>query len=218
MDTDAEAARSILACAAEIEIAVEGEPLVTDEAIGLQDWSGTPTFVCPPDSALAVAGRHGSQVSLSVSSALDDEDALILAGSLRHLTVDSCDCCDSDRALVAVDLSHVLLMRPRTCTPIDVQTFCDPLLQLNAGYLRRTERHINGAHDDHLRAAIARLTDRPVRAIAAAQVARLAPTGLELQWVTEEGAHAAPLSFARAARSADELGWFLRYALHPELC
>jgi len=218
MNVDVEAARSILACAAEIEITVDGEPLALESPIGIQDWSGSPTFVCAPESPLALAGLHGSQVSLNVSSALSEDDTLLLAGHLRHLAVDNCACCESDRALIAVDLSHVLLLRSCASTPIDVADFCDPMLQLNTGYLRRTEQHLNESHGDHLRVAVARLTGRSVRTIGAAQVCALTPTGVDVQWITDDGAHAAALVFGRAARNADELGELLRRALHAEIC
>ncbi|HEX7738181.1 MAG TPA: hypothetical protein VF426_00885 [Marmoricola sp.] len=218
MDTYAEHARSILACASEIEISVDGEPLVYDDPIGLQDWSGIPTFVCRPDSALALASHDEREAWLTVTSPLSCDESLLLAGRLRHATTDLCDCCDAERAMVVIELDHVLLMRPRECTPITVDSFCDPSLQLNRGYLRRTELHINGAHDDHLRVAIARLIDQPLRTICGARVADLGPTGVGLQWIDEDGAHSAELRFDRAARDADELGRFLRHALHPELC
>ena len=70
----AEYARSILACADEMDITVDGLPLVDDgRPIGLQDWSGAPLFVCAPASPLARAGHDGGAVQLSISSAFATE-------------------------------------------------------------------------------------------------------------------------------------------------
>lgn len=84
--------------------------------------------------------------------------------------------------------------------------------------LRSVVAHANDHHGDELRLAVASRTGQRVRHVAAAQLTELTPRGVELQWVTMDGAHRAVLRFAATARSAEELGALLRRALHPGIC
>lgn len=219
MNDDAEAARSILACAAGVELAVEGVRQSLDGVVEeVRDWAGAPMIVCLSDGALVRAGRHGLDAVLSLRSGLRAGDSLLLAGRLRHVGTDTCRCCDGTRDYVVVDLTHVLLERAGGRTLVDLDKFGDPALELNSGYLRRSEEHLNSCHGEHLRHAAARRAGKRLDAIAAAQVVGLSPAGVELQYVTVNGSDTLPLTFPGVAHSVDELGHCLRWALHPDLC
>ena len=102
--------------------------------------------------------------------------------------------------------------------PIDLGDFGDPALQLNAGFLRSSEAHVNLAHAVHLRTAVARKAGCPVEAIVAAQLVGLSRDGLEVQWVTADGAQRLELRFPEPARTVDELATRVRDALRLDLC
>jgi hypothetical protein len=218
MDQHAEAARSILACPADVDLVVDGVPhALADGAVGLQDWAGVPTFVCSPDSALARAGGRGLRALLTATSATS-RARLVLAGRLRPAGTETCTCCDLRREYVAVDLARILLTDDEQRVRVALEDFSDPALELNRGFLSRTLDHLNDHHAEHLRHAVARRTGLPAADIAAACLTELDRRRAELRWVTETGAHRTVLRFDRAARSADELGAQLRRSLHPELC
>jgi len=219
VNDDARTARSILACPDEVELVVDGVPHPLDGAsLSLSDWSGTPVFVCASGCSLSRAGTQRRNALMAVTSSSVEGACLVLAGQLRRAGVNACTCADGAHDLVAVDLSRVLLTRGEQRLAIDLEEFENPTLQLNAGFLRRSEQHINLDHGDHLRHAVAqRLGLRPPE-VGGAQLRRLTVLGAELHWVTDEGGASTTLRFPRAARDADELGAYLREVLHPSLC
>ena len=214
-----EIARSVLACAAQIELTVDGVPHVLDSGVlGVQDRSGTPAFVCQESSRLAQMARVGCDARIAILSAFDETLSLQVAGRLRLLRHDGCEGCVEAHDIVVVDLAHVLLVVGADQISVDLDRFADPALCLNYGYLRRNQEHINDCHEDLLRAAVACRTSTPMPDIAAASVANLELDHVELRWVTIEGASNEVLQFASAARTAAELGEHLRDALHHGIC
>jgi hypothetical protein len=213
-------ARSILACPEEVELLVDGvpHPLADDARVALQDWAGTPTLACSPDSTLSHAARDGRHVLLTLASGVAPGRQLLLAGQLRQAGSDQCECCADERAWVVVDLTFVALTEGEERRQIDVGDFADPSLELNDGFLTRSMLHLNDRHGEHLRHAVAQRTGVAVREIAGVHLADLTARSVELQWVTAEGAHRTVLRFAAVARTAEELGMLLRRSLHPGLC
>jgi hypothetical protein len=218
MARPAERARSILACHAGFELLVDGVPMGHGSAWGLQDQTGRPAFLCRPHDALAAAGRQSRSAFLSVRSGLDGSESLLLGGTLRVAETQTCDCCDRVRDQVLVEPVFVLLARGRHRTPVGIDDFVDPALQLNTGYLHRAQEHVNRCHGDLLREVVVRRTGLPATQVAVAQLRGLAARGVELHWVSAEGAHRTVLRFPRMARTPDHLGSLLRRSLHPDLC
>jgi len=220
LNETAEAARSILARPEGAELAVDG---ILQPLDGLPesvcDWSGVPVIVCEPGGRVSQGGEARSEAVLSLRGGVLPEDgSLSLVGRLRHAGEDFCPCCGRLREHVLVDLTAVVLERGGVQVEIDVEEFADPALELNSGYLRCSADHLNAHHGEHLREGVAWRTTEHLDAIAAAQVASLSPSGVELRYVTVEGAHVLPLEFPEAARSAEELADRVRWAVHPDLC
>ncbi len=122
------------------------------------------------------------------------------------------------RDYVALDLSAVVLVRGNERVSVDPSDFTDPALGLNDGFLRRTVSHINERHGEHLRRTIAALVNLPVRGVLGAQLVNLTPGGVEVQWVTPDGAHRTVLHFPSDALGPDELDYHLRRSLQLEQC
>ena len=155
----ADAARSILACPDGLTVIVDGVPQSLEDApLGVQDWCGTPMFVCQADGELSMAAARRGRALLSVDSALADDESLLLVGRLRRAGSDVCPCCDAQSDVVVLDLADVVLSRAGQRQTIAVRDFVDPALQLNTGYLLRSQEHVNLNHAEHLRLAVARQT------------------------------------------------------------
>ena len=115
-EVEAQLARSILACPASAEVAVDGYPAAgCDDELGLRDEDGTPTFSCRASSLMAEAGRTGSRALVTLVSGLgpaggpDRGHTLTLTGTLVLGPLDSCTCCGEVRHDVALDLDFVVL-------------------------------------------------------------------------------------------------------------
>ncbi|MFT4287050.1 hypothetical protein [Nocardioides sp.] len=230
-------ARSILSCPAAIELTVDGVPQPLDDALddsgafALQDACGVPTFLCAPDGALAYAACAGRNVLLSLRSGLaaeetDPEDrweTLVLAGSLRSVGTEACDCCDDTRERAVVDVTFVLLTRSlpdgslERCR-VPLAEFRSPSHQLNRGYLQRSAEHACDRHQDELRRAVAAIAGIRLGDVIGVRLTALTPYGAELRWVDGDGARIMALEFPRVAHSAEELGMMLRTQLHPGIC
>lgn len=213
MTLTAELARTLLDCPTRVRLMVDDglHALGGEVGLELQDDGGTMTLVC------VVAGRGAvvsdGRVEVQVAGAAQDGTLLTVAGALRWVRRESCDCCGEIRSLVAVELEEVRLVRGAEAVLIAPDAFVDPALGLNAGFLRRTADHINLSHAPELCEAIALRTDGAVESIVAAQLVDLTAGGVELQWVTVHGAERVRLGFARPARTRDEFGLQLRSAL-----
>ncbi|MFC5730737.1 MULTISPECIES: hypothetical protein [Nocardioides] len=228
----AAAARSILACPQEVQLVVDGVDDVVaglDEPdLDLQDHSGRPVFSCPAGSALGQAATDRRGAVLTVGSGLgsagspDREASLTLYGRLEATGLEDCPCCGEVRMRVSLHLGYVLLSR---ASAPDGASFRVPLADfvsrehdLNRGFLQRSAEHANSCHQDELRRAVSTTTGTRVAEIAGVHLADLRADGVELQWVDASGGHRSELTFARSARSAEELGELLRTELHAGLC
>ncbi|WGX98934.1 hypothetical protein [Nocardioides sp. L-11A] len=238
----AAAARSILACPAEVQLVVDGiddpadpdDPATGLDAAGLemQDHGGRPLLTCTADSALAVAATDRRGALLTLTSGLGaagtaERDAtLTLSGRLEALGLEQCECCDEVRMRVGLHLDFALLSRtsaPRdapdeTRVRVPLGAFADPEHELNRGFLQRSTEHANLCHQDELRRAIAAMTQTRLGEVVGVQLADLHAGGVALRWVDLTGAHSAELRFPRPAASAAELGDLLRTELHAGLC
>ncbi|WP_257424562.1 hypothetical protein [Nocardioides carbamazepini] len=232
----AAAARSILACPAEVQLVVDGIDDVAGDldAAGLemQDHGGRPLLSCPADSALAVAATDRRGALLTLTSGLGavgsvERDAtLTLSGRLEALGLEQCECCDEVRMRVGVHLDFVLLSRAsappaapdETRVRVPLGAFSDPEHDLNRGFLQRSTEHANLCHQDELRRAIASMTQTRLGEVVGVHLADLHAGGVTLRWVDLTGAHSAELRFPHPAATAPELGDLLRGELHAGLC
>ncbi|MDF1602059.1 hypothetical protein [Nocardioides sp. YIM 152315] len=226
-------ARSILACPASVSLVIEGEEhaVADDDQLGLTDHRGTPTFLCPADSAVARAAAAGGSALLTVTSGLGPRggrergDTLTLAGRLERTGFERCDCCDELRHVVALDLNFVLLARP-TAEPgvpvkqvrVPVEAYRSRDHHLNRGHLQRSVEHANDCHQVELRQAVALGTGTAPADLLGVRIARLTPTDVTMQWVDTSGAHERAIAFPRCARDLTELGEMLRRGLHAGIC
>lgn len=221
MDSTASTARSILSCPRGGSVVIDGIPYSMAELDmqGFADDGGRPTFLCPPEQRLAYAGRRGSHVVLVLEGALGGDEAIRLTGMLRWLRTDACTCCETEWEEVAMDVSHVMLVRPGgEAVAIPLDAFADRSLDLNDGVLHRNQDHLNNHHGTELREAVANRAYVPVDSVLAAQIAGLCADGFEFQWIDERGAHSARTTFDRPARTPEDLVDGVRKALAAEIC
>lgn len=228
-DTRAAAARSILACPAAIDLAVDGldslQEILAEEELTLRDVDGVPTFSCPAGSELARVALTNPGALLEVRSGLGRPGSgergrrLKLAGRLSVRRLPECACCGEPREIVELAVDFALLVdRDDGAERVPLTAYLSPLHGLNRGFLQRTAEHATSAHPEELRQAVATLTGSPEQDVAGVTMVDLSPSGVELRWVDTEGAHVRPLRFDRPARSARELGELLRHRLHAGLC
>ena len=117
-DRLAAAARSILACPAEVELVVDGIDDLGAEIDDLQmrEDAGRPSFSCATDAALAVAAtdRRGALVTLRSGlgrpGSPDRDAVLTLSGRLSATGMAPCECCSEVRMQVGLDLDFALLV------------------------------------------------------------------------------------------------------------
>ncbi|MDN5745542.1 MAG: hypothetical protein L0H31_10530 [Nocardioidaceae bacterium] len=226
----AAAARSILACPADIHLTIDGFDDVATEAAPaqLQDVDGQPHFICPADSAIAQAAAEARGAVLTLRSGLGDDGsaerdaALTLSGRLRTAGLENCACCDQPQVRVSLDLDFAALIRTaqhqQARVRVPLADFVSPAHDLNRGFLQRSLEHANLCHQEELRRAIATRTNTRLAEVLGAQLADLRADGVLLQWVDTTGSHQADLVFARSARNAHQLGELLRTQLHAGLC
>lgn len=228
-------ARSILACPSTVTLVIEGEEHAVgeNEGLGLTDQRGTPTFLCPANSAVARAAADQRSALLTVASGLGPRggrergDTLTLAGRLERTGAERCDCCDEVRHVVSLNLNFVLLARPQEPTGsgmperqlrVPLEEFRSRVHHLNRGHLQRSVEHANDCHQDELRQAVSTGTGTRAGDLGGVRIARLTPSDVVIQWVDDSGAHEQVIAFARTARDLSELGDMLRRGLHAGLC
>jgi hypothetical protein len=225
-EVDAQLARSILACPASAEVAVDGYPSVCcDDDLGLRDDDGTPTFSCRASSQMAEAGRADRQALVTLASGLgpvggpDRRLVLTLTGTLRIGPLGSCTCCGEERHDVTLDLDFVVLGRgDGDQRRVPLRAFRSPDLRLNRGYLQRALEHANDCHREDLGQVVSRTTGTPPEHLLDVSLADLTTQGAELSWIDRRGGHRASLWFSRPARTVEELAVLLRRELHAGIC
>lgn len=218
-------ARSVLSCPRSITLRVDGaSPPLEDEGYEVTtDVHGAPVFSADQDSALLAAVLTGAEAVVEVTSGLGDPSSrehrlgLVMRGRLAQRGT-GCDCCGDLRALVAIDLTEVTLLREELMVSVDLDEFRDRRHVLNQGYLQRTAEHANEAHELELRAAMASTFGLPLRTLLAASLRKVDPNGVDVAWLDEAGAHTQRLEFVRTVSSPQELGAALRSHLHAGLC
>lgn len=228
-------ARSILACPGSVSLVVDGHPTVLDDdALGMQDVHGTPTFSCPPESELATAAGHHRSALITIESGLGTAGSaerrmtLTLAGRLETRGVEDCACCAETRHVVVLELNFALLSRraapdgdeerPDEQFRVPLEHFRSPAHHLNRGYLQRSVEHANNCHQEELRRAVSTTTGTPMGRLLGVALSGLSPAGVQVRWVDVDGARHLDVTFPRAARTTAELGEMLRRELHSGLC
>lgn len=237
----AAAARSILACPADVRLVVDGIDDVTagleDAHLEMQDHGGLPTFSCPADAALAVAATDRRGALLTLHSGLgrpgsaDREATLTLSGRLEASGLEECECCAEVRMRIVLQLDFAVLARDgqheeepeersgdRARLRVPLHAFASRAHDLNRGFLQRSVEHANHCHQDELRRAVATRTSTRLGDVLGVHLADLRPDAVVLQWVDTTGSHQSELHFPRRATSAAELGELLRSELHSGLC
>jgi hypothetical protein len=225
-EVDAELARSVLACPASAEVAVDGFPAAgCDDDLGLRDEGGVPTFSCRTTSAMADAGRAGSPALVTLVSGLGPADGpdrhltLTLTGTLGIGPLDSCTCCGEKRHDVVLEVDFVVLgLADGHQRRVPLREFRSPALRLNRGYLQRALEHANDCHREDLGEVVARTTGTPPEHLLDVSLVDLTTHGAELSWIDRHGGHRAALWFSRPARTVEELGVLLRRELHAGIC
>ena len=225
-DADAELARSILACPAGAEVAVDGFPAAgCDDHLGLRDDGGAPTFSCRTGSLMAQAGGAGSRALVTLASGLGPPGGpgrrvtLTLTGRLTLGALDSCTCCGEERHDVVLGLDFVVLgSGDGDQRRVPLREFRAPGLELNRGYLQRAVEHANDCHREELGQVVARTAGTPPEQLLDASLTDLTTHGAELSWIDGSGGHRASLWFSRAARTVDDLAVLLRHELHAGIC
>lgn len=228
-------ARSILACPGSVSLVVDGHPSVLDDdALGMQDVHGTPSFSCPPESELATAAGHHRSALITIESGLgaagsaERRMTLTLAGRLETRGVEDCACCAETRHVVVLELNFALLSRraapdgdqerPDEQFRVPLEHFRSPAHHLNRGYLQRSVEHANNCHQEELRRAVSTTTGTPMGRLLGVALFGLSPAGVQVRWVDVDGARHLDVTFPRAARTTSELGEMLRRELHSGLC
>lgn len=232
LDRLAAAARSVLACPADVQLVVDG---IDDITLGLDagahlvmdDSDGYPVFACPTDSVLALAGMERRSALLTLGSGVGApgsatrQAGLTLAGRLETTGHEACECCSEVRAVVTLHLNFVLLTRGDDAGSqfrVPLGAFLAEEHALNRGYLQRSTEHTNSCHQDELRRAVSTTTDTRLASVIGVALSDLSPDGVTLSWVDTEGAHRRHLDFPRRATTAAELVELLRSELHAGIC
>lgn len=217
-------ARSVLSCPLTITLRVEaGRPLEEEGYEVTTDVHGVPVFSAAPGSALLEGARTGAEAVVEVASGLGAPSSrerglrLVLRGTLTQRGA-GCGCCGDTRALVAVELGAVTLVRGELEIPVDLDEFGDRRHVLNQGFLQRTVQHANEAHEEELRTATAAMFGLPLPTLLAASLRAIDPDGVDVAWLDAAGAHTQRLDFVRTVSSPQELGAALRAHLHAGLC
>ncbi|NYE37820.1 hypothetical protein F4692_002953 [Nocardioides cavernae] len=218
-------ARSVLSCPRSITLRVDdSSPALEEEGYEVTtDVHGAPVFSAAQGSALVAGAHTGAEGVVEVSSGLGHRSSrerglgLVLRGRLAQRG-SGCACCGDTRALVAVDLAEVTLLRGTLAIQVDLDEFRDGSHVLNQGYLQRTAEHANEAHERELRTATASTFGLPLRTLLAASLRAVDPDGVEVAWLDDSGAHTQRLDFLRRASTPQELGAALRTHLHAGLC
>jgi hypothetical protein len=221
----AQVARSVLSCpdAITLRVSERREALADEDYDVTCDVHGSPVFSASQDSALLAAARNGASGVVEVTSGLGDAGSpdrrldLFLQGRLTQRGA-GCDCCGDPRSMVALDLTRVTLFRDDRPIPVDVALFRDKQHVLNPGYLQRTAEHANDAHERELRTAMTATFGIPLQSLLAASLVRVDPSGVDVSWLDDSGAHVERLDFLRTVSSPQELGAALRSHLHAGLC
>ena len=212
-------ARSMLAFPVEFAVSTDAGPV--PGVIGLDDADGRPLLMCAPDSGLPGAARSRTVAHLRLRSAwptTDPEVHLGVTGRLRLHGHASCECCDTQHPVVALEPAAVLLTRGLHRTPVPLGDFLAADHQLGPGYLARVAHHANHCHAAELRRTASLRTGVPARAVAAASVTAITREELRMSWVDVDGAHDLAVPLAEQARDRDHLGHLLRDVLGPDLC
>ncbi|MFS3128867.1 hypothetical protein ACLM5J_10730 [Nocardioides sp. Bht2] len=212
-------ARSILSCPAGASLVVQGVEDAIDDDLGLIDDNGTPVFLTLAGSLLESAALANSNALLRVTSSLNAERAIVIAGQLTTHHRDH-----GGRVVVELRVSMVSLVDGRD-TPhparhlhVSADEFTRPEFRLNRGYLHRSLAHANDCHQDELRSAVSMATGTRPHAIAGVRLFDLTADGVWLAWVDNTGAHQRQVTFDRAADSPEELAELLSRHLHAGLC
>lgn len=229
----AAAARSILACPADVRLVVDGVDDITEGLqeghLAMQDHSGQPVFTCPVDAALALAATDRRGALLTLDSGLgrpgtaDREATLTLSGRLEAGGLEECECCSDVRMQVVLHLDFALLARSAPGAEdarirVPLTAFNSPVHDLNRGFLQRSVEHTNQCHQAELRRAISTRTGTRLGEVVGVHLSGLRADGVVLRWVDLTGSHESRLRFPRAAGTANELGDLLRTELHAGLC
>lgn len=231
----AAAARSILACPADVRLVVDGIDDVTaglgEGHLEMQDQGGVPVFSCPADAPLAVAATDRRGALLTLRSGLgrpgsaDREATLTLSGRLEASGLEECRCCPEVRMRVLLELDFAVLSRTvlgaahdETRIRVPLHAFSSPQHDLNRGFLQRSVEHANHCHQDELRRAVSHRSGTRLREVLGVHLTELRPEGVVLRWVDLTGSHETALRFPRAATSTTDLGELLRSELHAGLC
>lgn len=218
-------ARSVLSCPSSILLRVDdASPSLEEEGYEVTtDVHGVPVFSAAQGSALLAGAQVGAEGVVEVTSGLGDPASrerglgLVMRGHLAQRG-SGCECCGDPRALVAVELTEVTLLRGSLAVGVDLDEFRDRRHVLNQGYLQRTAEHANEAHELELRTAMASTFGIPLRTLLAASLRRVDPNGVDVAWLDDSGAHTQRLEFVRTVSSPQELGAALRSHLHAGLC
>ncbi|CAM3396037.1 hypothetical protein NODU109028_15080 [Nocardioides dubius] len=212
-------ARSILSCPAGASLVVQGVEDAIDDDLGLIDDNGTPVFLTMAGSLLERAALSNSSALLRVSSSLNADRAIVVAGQLTTHHRDR-----AGRVVVELRVAMVSLVDRRedggTTRHLHVSAdeFTRPELRLNRGYLHRSLAHANECHQDELRSAVSMATGTRPHAIAGVHLFDLTTDGVSLSWVDATGAHQRTVAFDRAADTPEELAELLSRHLHAGLC
>lgn len=230
-DAVARAARSIVSCATDVEMVVDGAAVACgdDDVLGLADPHGAPSFSCHVDSVLADAAALRRSALVTLRSGLgrpgDPERAtsVVLAGAMRVLGSDHCECCGDTRILVALDVTLVVLTHrgpqgEEQQRRVEVERYRSTSHQLNRGFLQRSVEHANDCHQDELRRAVSTSSGTRLGDVLGVRLTDLSTRGVEVAWVDPAGAHRTLVEFPSLARTPAELGELLRRSLHAGLC
>lgn len=218
-------ARSVLSCPGSIilRVSTQRRTLDDEDYEVTCDVHGSPVFSASDASALLAATRSEATGVVEVTSGLGGAASdgrrleLYLQGPLVERGT-GCACCGDTRTLVALQPSRVTLFCDDRPVTVDVATYRDREHVLNPGYLQRTAEHANDAHELELRSALTATLGLPLQTLLAASLVRIDPSGVDVSWLDDSGAHVQRLDFLRTASSPEELGAALRSHLHAGLC
>lgn len=211
---DAERARSIAASGTHVRCRLQG----AEGDFPYVDLDGAPLLVLPRPLVDRVCSDVMTCIRLGRSC---DVGWVVLAGSFTEVPCDALPAtvrddvrrasrglADAPHGLVHLDVETVVLTdpgqhAPSTAVPLDDYLAARPHEVLARGWT--VLHHANAGHVDDVRAAAAGLREKPLAAIAAADLTDVDPEGVDLQVVDDEGGWAYRVLFRAPAHTLLEL-------------
>ena len=206
-------ARTVVAAATDVQVDVAGATV----AVPYVDLDGAPLLVVPAgmaallgeDRLVCLRLSHAGGTSVVLSGSLAPLSCDLLRGDVRTAAVAASrrlPARDGRTALLHLVLDAVVTHDADGPVSLDLETYWEarPQEVLARGW--QLARHLNAHHGDDLRALIAGLRRVEPARVAAAEIVRIDPEGMDVRVVDRDGGWHPRIPFGRACASLHDVG------------